>query len=193
MNWESRFYFIPIFGGVALGQQKLSADWKLVTIVLAGPAAGLISVFGAVALYMLTGRDWFMACASLFALINAANLLPIPILDGGQILSALLRPLVPAPTSRWIAIGLLSMAVLGGLFIKSALIVVLFTLFIALQLMNGHAEYSKDQRSLSLTEFVISTVCTVAVATALVWLFFYAEGMLEGGMKSNLSAGPFSE
>jgi Zn-dependent protease len=188
---ESRFYFIPIFGGVALGQQKLSADWKLVTIVLAGPAAGLASVLAAIALYLLTGSDWFLACASLFALINAANLVPIPILDGGQIFTAFLRPFVSAPTSRWIAIGLLSIAVVGGLFIKSALIVVLFALFIVLQLMNGHPEYSKDQRALSPTEFVISTVCTVAVATALVWLFLYAEGILEGGMKSNLSAGPF--
>jgi Zn-dependent protease len=190
---DSRFYFLPIFGGVALGQQKLSADWKLVVIVLAGPAAGLLSVLACLALAYVISNEWFLACAILFALVNALNLLPIPMLDGGQILNALLRPFAPMAVRRWIATGLLSLAVAAGLYIKSSLLVVMFTFFIVLQFVGDGKDPAPERRPLSVLEGCVSAVLTLGVAVALVWLFFAVDGALEGSMTRVLADGPFSD
>jgi Zn-dependent protease len=190
---DTRFYFIPMFGGVAMGQQRLAADWQLVVIVLAGPAAGLVSAAACWFLYQATDNLWFFACANLFAIINIANLLPIPMLDGGQILNALLRPFVSMEARRWIASGLLSLAVLGGLYVQSTMIVVLFTFFIVLQFMSGDKDPARDRRVLSWTEALASLAAAGIVAFALfsVAKATYGEGI--AGFTALLAEGPFQD
>jgi Zn-dependent protease len=190
---DSRFYFIPFFGGVAMSQQKLAADWQLVVIVLAGPAAGLLSAATCWFLYRAMDNLWLFACANLFAIINLVNLLPIPILDGGQILNALLRPYVSMEARRWIASGLLALAVAGGLYIQSTLIVVLFTFFIVLQFMSGDRDPAGERRVLSKVEIAVSLPATGMVAYALFALAAATYDDLDGSFTTLLAAGPFRE
>jgi Zn-dependent protease len=190
---DTRFYFIPLFGGVAMGQQKLAADWQLVVIVLAGPAAGLLSAAVCWFLYQATGNLWLFACANLFAVINLLNLLPIPILDGGQILNAVLRPYVTLDVRRWFASGLLALAVAGGLYIKSTLIVVLFTFFIVMQFMSGDQDPAGERRVLTKVEIAASLAVTGLVAWALFALAAATYGDLDGNFTALLAAGPFQD
>jgi Zn-dependent protease len=187
---DTRFYFIPFFGGVAMGQQKLAADWQLVVIVLAGPTVGLLSAAACWFLYQSTDNLWFFACANLFALVNLVNLLPIPILDGGQILNALLRPFVAMATRRWIASGLLALGVAGGLYIQSAVTVVLFTFFIVAQQMAGDKDPAQERRVLSVGEILVSLVASVAVVYALFVLLLSTYNEYDLSFAKVLAAGP---
>ncbi|HEX3837566.1 MAG TPA: site-2 protease family protein [Steroidobacteraceae bacterium] len=58
-------------------------------ISLAGPMAGLIGAAVCVVLWMRSGDSFWMGLASLSAMLNVLNLIPVWILDGGQAIAAL--------------------------------------------------------------------------------------------------------
>jgi Zn-dependent protease len=58
-------------------------------VSLAGPMAGLIGAAVCAGLWMKTGQAFWIGLASLSAMLNVLNLIPVWVLDGGQAIAAL--------------------------------------------------------------------------------------------------------
>jgi len=190
----SAFYLVPFMGGVAIGQKQLDSDWKLVVMVLAGPFAGLLSALAALALFVQTDIDWFISVAALAAIVNVANLLPIPILDGGQVFTALLRPYLPHRIAQWVSIGLLLAGAVAGAWIGSALLLVLFTLSAVLQASFPTPPESVSRRPLGHAGVALSTAMLLSLAVALLSVFLAIDAAapyLDNPLRF-LDAGPFT-
>ena len=78
-------YMIPGLGAVAVGEQAKSR-WEEFFVAAGGPLFGAVSLLPLVALYGWTAVGKWLGYASVLALVNLFNLLPIGILDGGRIL-----------------------------------------------------------------------------------------------------------
>jgi Zn-dependent protease len=81
--------FLPGFGAyvrwAALGVSTQTRAF----VSLAGPLAGCIGAAVCALLWMETGEGFWIGLASLSALLNVLNLIPIWVLDGGQAIAAL--------------------------------------------------------------------------------------------------------
>jgi Zn-dependent protease len=60
-------------------------------VSLAGPMAGLLGAAVCAALWFKTGAAFWIGLASLSAMLNVLNLIPLWVLDGGQAIAALDR------------------------------------------------------------------------------------------------------
>jgi hypothetical protein len=80
-------YLIPFFGGAAVPKTAYRTEARLGFIALMGPGLSLIPTVGLFVLYRATGNIQFREAAEMFAVVNAANLLPLYPLDGGLILN----------------------------------------------------------------------------------------------------------
>ncbi len=88
------FYFVPLFGGAAIGDRAKS-QWQDVFITAMGPSWGLLSALPPTVLYLVTGEIFWIAIVSFIALINLFNLLPIYPLDGGRLTNSLVVSVAP--------------------------------------------------------------------------------------------------
>jgi Zn-dependent protease len=86
-------YLVPFFGGMAVPKTAYGSQGHRGFVALMGPGFSLIPTFGLVAIYGATGELSLLHAVSLFAFINAFNLLPVYPLDGGLIVDALLGSL----------------------------------------------------------------------------------------------------
>ena len=82
-------YLIPFVGGLALSDSKINTRWQDVVISIMGPTFGMLLSLVAMIVYWITDLPFFAALASLNALLNLFNLLPILPLDGGHILKSI--------------------------------------------------------------------------------------------------------
>jgi len=82
-------YLIPFVGGLALSDSKINTRWQDVVISIMGPTFGMFLSVLALIIYWITDLPFFAALASLNALLNLFNLLPILPLDGGHILKSI--------------------------------------------------------------------------------------------------------
>jgi Zn-dependent protease len=88
------FYFVPLFGGAAIGERATS-EWQDVYITAMGPSWGLLSAAPPALLYFATGETFWAAVVGFIALVNLFNLLPIYPLDGGRLTNSLLVSVAP--------------------------------------------------------------------------------------------------
>ncbi len=121
-------YFIPFFGGAAVGKGVAKTRAKSAYIAINGPIWGTLLAFACFAGYALTGERMLLAAAAWGALLNLFNLLPIFPLDGGRIVASLANasprgvPIVVGSFALGIAVAyfreleLLSLIGLIGLF-----------------------------------------------------------------------------
>lgn len=100
-------YLIPFVGGVAVGD-KASTHWQQVFISMMGPLFGLAMSIAFFLAYLLTENHFVGLVASVSALINVFNLLPILPLDGGQVIKAM----VYSGKSHWSYVALLAFSAL---------------------------------------------------------------------------------
>ncbi len=98
-------YLIPFFGGAIVPKTAYRSEGRLGFIALMGPAMSLIPTLGLLAI-MPAGKSDLRIIMEMFAIINAANLLPIHPLDGGLILNALLGSVSrkSAAIASWIGV-----------------------------------------------------------------------------------------
>lgn len=83
-------YFIPLLGGVAIGEGITKKNIDDVYIALMGPIYGLGISFVTALAYEVTGNALFAAAAAWMALVNIFNLLPALPLDGGHVFRAII-------------------------------------------------------------------------------------------------------
>lgn len=81
-------YLIPFVGGIAVGEQA-KTHLQDVYISLMGPVFGLAMSIAFYLLFFLTENHFVGLVASISALVNVFNLLPIHPLDGGRVVKAL--------------------------------------------------------------------------------------------------------
>lgn len=121
-------YLIPFFGGAAVPKTAYRTEGRLGFIVLMGPGFSLVPTLGLFAMYRANGGADLLQAVQMFAIINAANLLPIYPLDGGLILNALVGSLSRsfAQVVGWIGV-LIGLGL--ALYFQSFLIGIPFLLF----------------------------------------------------------------
>ncbi|MGL4242428.1 MAG: metalloprotease, partial [Beijerinckiaceae bacterium] len=190
----SAFYLVPFLGGAAIGQKQLESDWRLVVMVLAGPFAGLLSALGALGLFHLTGVDWWVAVAFLAAVINLFNLLPIPVLDGGQVFMAVFRRYLPEAVTHWLGVGLMMAGAAGAAWIGSTLLMVIFGFMAAMQAAFPMPQSATGREPLSHAGAAATALLFVALGVALVgvlWLVVNGEAY-PGNALQLLDGGPFA-
>jgi len=121
-------YLVPFVGGAAVPKTAYRSQGHLGFVALMGPGFSLIPTLGLAAMFWATGDPHLLYAVSMFALLNAINLLPIYPLDGGLILNALF-----GSVSRRLALVAGWIGVLTGLgialYLQSFLIGIPFLLF----------------------------------------------------------------
>jgi Zn-dependent protease/cbb3-type cytochrome oxidase subunit 3 len=190
----SVFYLIPFMGGVAIGKKPLQSDWQLLIMVLAGPFAGLLTALAALGLFHLMDDDWFAGVAMIAAIINLVNLVPIPVLDGGQVMMALLRRYLPHATIHWIGIGLLMVGAAAFAWVGSTLMLVALALMAALQAAFPTPANQNTREPLSHASAVAGFLLLAALAAALLgtaWLIANGDVYPANPMRA-LGLGPFT-
>ena len=83
------FYLVPFMGGMALSDEKVNTRWQDVVISIMGPTYGLILSFVCLLGYIITDNIFFAGLASLSALLNLFQMLPILPLDGGHVIKSI--------------------------------------------------------------------------------------------------------
>lgn len=83
--------FIPFFGGVAAPKRAYQNEWQRAIVLLMGVGFSLPVAAGLLWAAHATADPVVAKAASLFAVVNGINLLPVPMLDGGGVASMLLR------------------------------------------------------------------------------------------------------
>jgi putative peptide zinc metalloprotease protein len=89
-------YLIPFVGGIAVGE-KATSYWHEVYISMMGPVFGLFMTVAFYILFLITGSHFIGLVASVSALVNLFNLLPVYPLDGGHVV----KSLVMSGQNRW--------------------------------------------------------------------------------------------
>ena len=157
-------YLIPFFGGAAVPKTAYRTDGRLGFIALMGPSFSLIPTLGLLAMYRANGEPELLRAAQMFAIINAANLLPIYPLDGGLILNALIGSVSRsfAQIVGWIGVSIgLGLA----LYFQSFLIGIPFLLF-ALQ------RYLSNSKTLQLERLSIAGGFALACASITTFVLY---------------------
>ncbi|MGJ5051167.1 metalloprotease [Bradyrhizobium oligotrophicum] len=155
-------YLVPFFGGAIVPKTAYGSEGRLGFIALMGPAMSLIPTLALFAI-MPAGKSDLRLAMEMFAVINAANLLPIYPLDGGLVLNALI-----GSASRKAALLAGWIGVVAGLTLAlhfhSWLIGIPFLLFALQRYLTGHQAI--QLKPLSLRGGVALTVAYVLTFAA---------------------------
>jgi Zn-dependent protease len=113
--------FVPFLGAViSLSREPINARMAA-NVAIGGPAAGTLSAFVCLILYLWTDSSLMFVLTYTACLLNLFNLLPCSPLDGGRIATAV------SPHFGWLGIG-----TVGLLFVKTGNFIVLAVLLFSL-------------------------------------------------------------
>jgi len=110
---DVRMFFIPLFGAAVSGRKFGVAAWKEATMILLGPAPGLLFSLPLAIVGWTLASDAVVQLAAMFFVINAFNLLPVLPLDGGRVLSLTLfsrHPYVEMAFAVFAGLSLMALA-----------------------------------------------------------------------------------
>lgn len=83
------FYLVPFMGGVALIEGRYRTYGQQAFVVLGGPIGGGLLATVTAVVYYITGYPILAAAAQWMFFLNLFNLLPMSLLDGGQIMNTI--------------------------------------------------------------------------------------------------------
>ena len=162
-------YLIPFFGGAAVPKTTYRTESRLGFVALMGPGLSLIPTLGLIALYYQTDEIALREAAEMFAVVNAANLLPIYPLDGGLILNALVGSIdrKSALITGWIGLS----AGLGlAIYLQSILIGIPFLLFALQRYVTNSKTIQLERLSLaSGIALALASITAFALYAAVIW------------------------
>lgn len=102
----SGIYFIPLLGGAAVANSPFPSRNAEAYVAIMGPIWGFFASLGFGLIYTLTGDPVWAATASMMALLNLFNLLPVNPLDGGRIIKSIAFSLHSAAGLGLLIVGL---------------------------------------------------------------------------------------
>ena len=137
-------YLIPFVGGIAVGENART-HWQDVYIAMMGPVFGLFMTVAFYLAYLATSNHLVGLVASVSALVNVFNLLPIHPLDGGRVV----RALVFSGRNRWAFAALVvGSAACFALSVTLGLALLSFFIVIgAVDLMFGWRQIEADEKA----------------------------------------------
>lgn len=165
---------VPFFGGMAMPKRPYGSEWNHALIAWAGPGFSLVPTIALIA--YADSSDSLLAAhaAALFAVINGFNLLPIPPLDGGVMVNALLGALHRNLARAMLGIGALAMLALA-VYLQSGLMFIVF-LFAALQFVHQISfDLDLQRQSLRWFQWPVVLLALGVTLLAYVLLFFRAD------------------
>jgi len=141
-------YLIPFFGGAAVPKTAYRTEGRLGFVALMGPCFSLIPTLALFAMYHANGGADLLQAVQMFAIINAANLLPIYPLDGGLILNALIGSVSRsfAQIVGWIGV-LIGLGL--ALYFQSFLIGIPFLLFALQRYLSSSKTFQLERLSIA--------------------------------------------
>ena len=153
-------YFIPFFGGVAVGGDRYRSEAERGIVALMGPGFSLLTTAAFAILAAQSSDPTMRELAFMSAVINGFNLLPVQPLDGGQIMRSLLSRLDPAIARIFHTAALLAGGALA-LYLGSLLLLMVLLLAAPAVAASG-ANGRQDIAPISLGELAILLVAYVA-------------------------------
>lgn len=174
------FYFVPLFGGAAIGERAKS-EWQDVFITAMGPSWGLLSAVPPALLYLATGTPFWAAVCGFIGLVNLFNLLPIYPLDGGRLTNALVASAAPGAQLFYLVFA-------GGLVLALAVYMKIY--FVGILFAIGMVEIYFERRRLRQGELerkpplnrdgLILSALWYAGLTGVFLLIIYSTGSIPG-------------
>lgn len=87
LGWRDlKMFFIPFFGAAVSGRRAGAASWKEGVVLLLGPVPGIALGLALAVLVRAEGSAALRTAMSMLLVVNAFNLLPLAVLDGGKLL-----------------------------------------------------------------------------------------------------------
>ncbi|MFT3732775.1 MAG: site-2 protease family protein [Hyphomicrobium sp.] len=175
-------YFIPFFGGVAVGEHFGRSEAVRGFVALMGPAASMLTTALFLWLSRQNGDQNLADMAFISAAVNGLNLLPIMPLDGGRILQALTSRLPPGAAravhgaTLMIGIGLAAL-IRDYLLMGLILLIVPSVLSMRTNTLNQAAPLTRKE-ALLLTSGYVATLGFYAAIT----FRMLQDAMAEGGL-----------
>ena len=168
-------YIIPFVGGIAVGDAP-KTHWQDLYISMMGPVFGLAMSVAFFIGFLLTDNHFVGLVASVSALINLVNLLPIYPLDGGRVIKAL----VYSGRSRFIYVGLvvISGLLIGYSFTAGFALIGFFGIMGLINLLGDWNCFDQDPRfKLSAYGIVSGLIWYLLTAAALVGMIVWVAAL----------------
>jgi Zn-dependent protease len=166
-------YFVPFFGGVAIGESLGATEATRGFVALMGPAFSMLTTLIWIFLSVQSGDQFISDLALISGLLNGFNLLPILPLDGGRVLQAMASRLAPGVAR---AVYALTFCIGIGLAIAfSDYLLLIILLLIAPSIFRSGPSDATKLRPLSnrelgwLTAGYVATIAFYIAATLKVW------------------------
>jgi len=168
-------YIIPFVGGIAVGDAP-KTHWQDLYISMMGPVFGLVMSVAFFIGFLLTDNHFVGLVASVSALINLVNLLPIYPLDGGRVIKAL----VYSGRSRFIYVGLvvISGLLIGYSFTAGFALIGFFGIMGLIDLLGDWNRFDQDPKfKLSAYGIVFGLIWYLLTAAALVGMIVWVAAL----------------
>ena len=168
-------YIIPFVGGIAVGESP-KTHWQDLYIAMMGPVFGLIMSVAFFIGFLVTGNHFLGLVASVSALLNLVNLLPIYPLDGGRVVKAL----VYSGRSRFIYVGLvvISGVLIGYSFTQGFALIGFFGIMGLIDLLGDWNRFDHDPKfKLSPYGIVFSLIWYLLTAGALIGMIVWVAAL----------------
>jgi putative peptide zinc metalloprotease protein len=143
----SGFYFVPLFGGMAVAEEQCKSFSQQAYIAIMGPIWGAALAALTMAVGILTHNTSCCIIASWMAIFNLFNLLPITFLDGGQIIKTIAVSVSPIKGFNIINIVTVLTAI-GTWFYFKSFIIPLAAFISVQQCLSEKKEYIENNKSL---------------------------------------------
>jgi|TARA_B110000285_G_C15096668_1_gene602423 Zn-dependent protease len=164
-------YIIPFVGGVAVGDSP-KTHWQELYIAMMGPVFGLAMSVAFFIGFLITDSHFVGLVASISALVNLVNLLPIYPLDGGRVVKAL----VYSGRSRFIYVGLvvISGVLIGYSFTQGFALIGFFGIMGLVDLLADWNSFDQDPKpKLNTYGIVFSLIWYLLTAAALIGMMLW--------------------
>lgn len=111
---DVRMFFIPFFGGGAMGEKHAAPAWQRGIVSLLGPLPGLALALPLYAWYRQPFTDPAGMAILMLVALNLFNLLPVEPLDGGNLMAEILFKRHPVLELLFILFAVMALTALAG-------------------------------------------------------------------------------